>query len=123
MNNRKIKATIFVSRIMLIALVILCSIASLACERNDYVIYEATGDADSVDITVVNHLGGTEQFNDVPLPWRLEFGGFEFDQPYMYVYNNGDSGSIRINIYINGKLAKTAGCSGPYANTSLYVDK
>jgi hypothetical protein len=117
------KATICISRIMLIMLVVLCSAASLACHRDDYVTYEATGNADLVDITVVNDSGGTEQYNDVPLPWRMDYGGFEFSQPYMYVYNNGESGSITISIKINGKIARTASCSGPYASATLYVDK
>lgn len=123
MSKRYLISKEFILRILPALFVILLCAAGLACQRNVNVTYEATGDAETVDITVTNDMGSTEQYNDVPLPWRMDYDGFVASQPYIYAYNNGDVGSIKISIYINGKLAKTATCSGPYANTTVYVDR
>ena len=39
----------------------------------DNVTYEVTGDAESVDVTLSNDNGGQEQYNDVPLPFRMDY--------------------------------------------------
>ncbi len=53
-------------------------------------------------------------------PWRMDYGGFEERYVYLYAYNNGDSGTITISIYVNGKLFKTVTSSGPYTNAVVH---
>jgi hypothetical protein len=93
---------------------------NIACQPNDNVTYEVVGDADSVNIVLSNDTGGTEEYNDVPLPFRMDYGGFNERYVYLYAYNNGDSGSMTLNIYVNGKIFKTASSSGPYTNATVY---
>ena len=90
--------------------------ANLACQNYDNVTYEVTGDTESVDIMVTNDNGGTEQYNDVPLPWRMDYGGFDQSYVYLYAYNRGDSGTINLAIYVNGQRKFTAYSSVPYGN-------
>lgn len=95
--------------------------ASISCQPpNDNVTYEVVGDADSVNVVLNNDMGGTETYNDVPLPFRMDYGGYNERYVYLYAYNNGDSGSMTLNIYVNGNLFKTASCSGPYTNATIY---
>jgi len=85
--------------------------------------YEVTGDADSVDVMVNNDGGGSEQYNDVPLPGRMDYGGYDDSYVYLYAYNRGDSGTIHLSIYVNRKIFKTATCSGPYCSAVVTGDK
>jgi hypothetical protein len=94
--------------------------ASISCQPNDNVTYEVVGDADSINVVLSNDTGGTETYNDVPLPFRMDYGGFNERYVYLYAYNNGDSGSMTLNIYVNDKLFKTASSSGPYTNATVY---
>jgi len=103
--------------------VMICIGTNIACQPMDNVTYEVTGDADSVDVTLSNDTGGQEQYNDVPLPFRMDYGGFNERYVYLYAYNNGDSGTITISIYVNGNLFKTATSSGPYTNAVVYGNK
>jgi hypothetical protein len=110
-------------RIFAILSILLISAAGMACHQNDVVRYEVTGNADSVDITVNTDSGGTEQYNDVGVPWRMEYGGFSESYTYIYAHNNGDYGTINIFIYVNGKLFRSATSSGPYCYAVVYGDK
>ena len=103
---------------LIIALVLIAVLigSSFACKRYDNVTYEVTGDAESVNVTVSNDNGSTEEYTDVPLPWRMDYGGFDESYVYLYAYNRGESGTIHLAIYVNGQLYKTATCSGPYCN-------
>jgi hypothetical protein len=94
--------------------------ASIACQPNDNVTYEVVGDADSINVVLSNDTGGTETYNDVPLPFRMDYGGFNEKYVYLYAYNTGDSGDMTLNIYVNDKLFKTASSSGPYTNATVY---
>jgi hypothetical protein len=109
-----------ITGIIVVLFAMICVGTNIACRQMDNVTYEVTGDADSVDVTVSNDNGGQEQYNDVPLPWRMDYGGFTERYVYLYAYNNGDSGTITISIYVNGKLFKTATSSGPYTNAVVY---
>jgi len=110
---------------LIIALVLTAVLvnSSIGCKRYDNVTYEVTGDAESVDISVTNDTGGTEQYNDVPLPWRMDFGGYDDSYVYLYAYNRGESGAVHLSIYVNGQLFKTSNCSGPYCNAVVTGDK
>lgn len=95
-----------------------------ACQPpNDNVTYEVTGDADSVNVVLNNDMGGSETYNDVPLPFRMDYGGFNERYVYLYAYNTGESGTIKVNIYVNGKLFKTATSSGPYTTAIVEGNK
>jgi len=115
--SRKFGVTICIIVVLLSMMLIGTNIA---CQPNDNVTYEVTGDADSVDVTLSNDTGGTEQYNDMPLPFRMDYGGFNERYVYLYAYNNGDNGTITLSIYVNGKLFKTATSSGPYTNATVY---
>jgi hypothetical protein len=117
------KRTGILVRIFAILSILLVAGASMACHQNDVVRYEVTGNADSVDITVYTDTGGTEQYNDVGVPWRMEYGGFSESYVYIYAHNNGDYGTINIFIYVNGKLFRSATSSGPYCYAVVYGDK
>ncbi len=112
-------------RLTAVVLVVLFILAGYACkEAPDYVVYEVTGNADLVDITITNESGGSAQYNDVPLPWRMDFGGFEYSQPYIYVHNNTeDAATITANIYLNGKMFKSGTSYGPYCTLIVLGDK
>jgi len=98
--------------------------SSAACRpSNDYVRYEITGDADLVDVVLNNDMGGSEQYNDVPLPFTMDYGGFTEKYVYLYAHNNGESGTITANIYVNGDLFKTATSSGPYTTAIVEGNK
>ncbi len=97
--------------------------SNTACKRYDNVTYEVTGDAESVDVMVTNDNGGTEQYNDVPLPWRMDYGGYDDSYVYLYAYNRSESGAVHLSIYVNGQLFKTSNCSGPYCNAVVTGDK
>jgi hypothetical protein len=113
MNIKRIAAAV---RIAAVLLLVVCTFMISACQRNDNVTYEVTGDADSVDVTLTNSTGDTEQYTDVPLPFRMDFGGHSDSDVYLYVYNRGESGSIDLKVYVNGRLFKSAYSSGPYVN-------
>jgi hypothetical protein len=123
MGTNSIKAIWITTRIILVLFLMICLVINVACKPEDNVTYEVTGDAESVNVTVSNDNGGQEQYNDIPLPWRIDYGGFEESYVYLYAYNNGDSGTITISIYVNGKLFKTATSSGPYTNAVVYGNK
>jgi hypothetical protein len=123
MNTGYVRSVRYIALMITALLLMPLLLAAAACDENDNVTYEVTGDAESVDVTVFNDMGGQEQYNDVPLPWRMDYGGFKEDYVYLYAYNNGDSGTMTLTIYINGKLFKTATSSGPYTNATVYGNK
>jgi hypothetical protein len=51
-----------------VSIALIFSAANIACQNNENVTYEVTGDAESVEIMVTNDNGGTGQYNDVHLP-------------------------------------------------------
>jgi hypothetical protein len=98
--------------------------ANTACQPpNDNVTYEVIGNADSVNVVLNNDMGGSETYNDVPLPFRMDYGGFNERYVYLYAYNTGETGTITVNIYVNGKLFKTATGSGPYTTAIVEGNK
>jgi hypothetical protein len=80
--------------------------------------YEITGSASSVDITMSNAGGDTEQLSDVPLPWEKAFSVKVEEYSYYFAYisaqNQGNSGTVTVTIYRNGSVFKTATSSGAY---------
>ncbi|MBA7638822.1 hypothetical protein ES703_46478 [subsurface metagenome] len=78
------------------------------------VIYEITGTADRVDVTLNNASGGTEQYDDVRLPQRYAYSSFTDWFLYISAQNQGEYGTVRVAIYLNGKVVETASSSGAY---------
>jgi len=76
--------------------------------------YEITGSAYSVDITLNNATGGTEQYSNAGLPASITYDNFTSDFLYISAQNQGGSGTVTVSIYIDGKLFKTATSSGGY---------
>lgn len=77
----------------------------------DYVI---EGTAQRVDITYENGSGNAEQLSDVPLPWEYSFDGASGDFLYISAQNQGETGSVTCNIYVNGVLEETSTSSGRF---------
>ena len=100
-----------------------CLTISTACTHNDVVMYEVVGTAAAVDIQITNPSGGTDAYQDMSLPWRFSYGGFDNTQAYIYAHNNTEEGSITVNIYVNGELVRTATSSGPYQTAVTYWDR
>jgi hypothetical protein len=82
--------------------------------KPDIVQYSVTGTASSVNITLNNATGGTEQYSDVPLPWEKEYSDFQDWFLYLSAQNQGSSGTVIVEIYHNGKLIDSAASSGAY---------
>jgi len=114
MNTRIIGATGIAVRIAIVSILLLCVVLNVACKSKDRVIYEVTGDADVADVVISDEDGVMEQYYDVSLPWRREYGVFEQDYVYLYAYNRTESGTISIAIYVNDRVFKSATASGPY---------
>jgi hypothetical protein len=76
--------------------------------------YEITGSARSVDVTLNNATGGTEQYSDVPVPYEYTYSNFTDDFLYVSAQNNGELGSVTVSIYRNGSKIKAASSSGAY---------
>ncbi|MGA2158390.1 MAG: MmpS family transport accessory protein [Dehalococcoidia bacterium] len=104
-------------------LLLACISLNTACHQNDVVMYEVVGSAPVVDIQVTNPSGATDEFQDVNLPWRFSYEGFENSQAYVYAHNNTEEGGITVNIYVNGKLERTATSTGAYQTAVTYWDR
>jgi hypothetical protein len=95
----------------------------ISCHESDRVVYEVTGNADQVDITISNDYGSYEEYKGLSLPWRVEYGQFKEEYVYLYAYNNGEDGDITVTIYVNDRVFKSATCSGPYENVVVTGEK
>jgi hypothetical protein len=78
------------------------------------VLYRITGTASSVDVTLSNATGGTEQYSNVYLPKEYSYYSFSDDFVYISAQNQGEYGTVTVSIYVNGNLFKTSTSSGAY---------
>jgi len=76
--------------------------------------YEISGTASSVNVTLNNSTGGTEQYSTVLLPKKYSYTTFSDSFLYISAQNNGSSGSVTVKIFLYGKLFKTSTSSGAY---------
>ena len=122
--NAKLSPSIQIA-IQIIACLFLLAYAGInaACHQSDVVMYEVIGSALMADIQITNPSGSTEEYKDAGLPWRFSYGGFENSQAYLYAHNNTEEGGITVNIYVNGKLVRTATSTGPYVTAVTYWDR
>jgi hypothetical protein len=84
------------------------------------IIYEITGSADKVDVTMNNATGGTEQHSEVSVPTKYVFDNFPDSYLYISAQNQGEYGTVRVSIYVDGKLFKTSSSSGAYVIATAY---
>ena len=92
-----------------------CSGSSLtSTEADTTVVYEVTGTATEVSITISNPQGGTEQYASAGLPSKFTYHGFPNNFLYISAQNLGDSGSVTVTIYINDMVYKTSTSKGAY---------
>lgn len=94
------------------------SVWELTAGTPSAVIYEITGTAKEVGVTLSNATGGTEQYSDVSLPKKYTYNSFSDSFLYISAQNQGESGSVTVSIYVNGKLFKTSRSSGAYVIAS-----
>jgi len=80
------------------------------------VVYELTGSARSVDITLNNASGGIEQYSQISLPQTIIYESFTDEFVYVSMQNCGgrDWDWIRATIYVNGKAIKSSTSIGAY---------
>jgi hypothetical protein len=75
--------------------------------------YEVTGSAQSASLTYQNRDGGTSQ-EDVSIPWTYSFTARSGDFVYISAQNEGEYGTVTVNIYLDGVQVKTSTSSGAY---------
>lgn len=68
------------------------------------VIYKVEGDAQSVNITVKNSAGQTQQFNNLILPQTYEYRDFEGHDLFVSATNNTTHGTVRVKVFLKEKL-------------------
>jgi len=76
--------------------------------------YKITGTASSVDVTLSNASGGTEQFSNVALPKTYSYKNFYDNFVYISAQNQGSSGSVTVTIFHRGSQYRTSTSSGAY---------
>lgn len=76
--------------------------------------YKISGTAEKVDVTLNNASGGTEQFDNVQVPHSYQYKYFSDDFVYISAQNQGESGSVTVQIFHKGELFKSATSSGAY---------
>jgi len=76
--------------------------------------YRVTGSASYADMTYNNADDGTEQLDNVRLPWNQRFN-MQYGQ-FMYIsaQNQSESGSVTCEILVNNKVVKKSTSSGAY---------
>ena len=93
--------------IILISIMVLFG-CSIECE------YKVTGSANTVDVTYSNESEGTSQESNVSIPWTYSFDGEEGQFVYISAQNQGETGSVTVTIYRNGKKIETSTSNGAY---------
>ena len=80
--------------------------------------YEITGTASTAFVTITNATGGTEQFSDVPVPHKYTFDEYGYWYLYISARNEGDAGSVTVNIHVDGRLVARSTSSGAYVTAT-----
>jgi len=79
------------------------------------VVYLIKGTARTVDVTLSNATGGTEQHFDIWLPFFLGYERFPGEFLYISAQNKGAQGTVTVEIFYKGHLYKQSTSSGSYA--------
>lgn len=80
--------------------------------------YRVDGTANSVDLTIENSSGNTEQRDNVALPYRQSFNVERGAFVYLSAQNNGERGTVECEIRVNGVPIETAESEGAYVIAS-----
>jgi hypothetical protein len=125
MMKTKLSPSVFMTVQVIACLFLLaCAGVGASCQQPVVVMYEVTGSVPMADIQITSPSGGTESFVDMGLPWRFTYEGFTDGQAYVYAHNNSDDdGSVTVNIYVDGRLARTATSTGSYQTAVTYWDR
>ena len=102
-------------RVMLLFAIVIFS--ALSCDlapQPDTVEYKISGTTDSVSVTLSNASGGTEQYSTVTVPYTYSYDSFPYWFMYISAQNNHDSGSVQVEVYLNGNLIESARSEGAY---------
>lgn len=78
------------------------------------VAYRITGSARSVDLTYQNASASSEQARAKPVPWNMTFSAHPGQFLYVSAQNNGESGTVKCELLVNGIVVKSAESSGAY---------
>jgi len=81
------------------------------------VIYKITGTASRASLTYNNEQGGTEQ-TEVAIPWEKQFTVKRGEFLYISAQNEGETGSVTCEIWVDGKKWKSSTSSGAYVIAS-----
>ena len=87
------------------------------CRGLKRVVYSITGTAPSVDVTLENDSGGTEQHSDVVNP-IYSFWMQPGDFVYISARNNGNSGTVTCTIMSNDRRVATSTSTGAYVSAT-----
>ncbi len=108
---------------MILSLAVFTSLALTGCSNPfDYSIqlrYEVTGSAESADITYENMNGGISQLTGISLPWSTTISADPGDYVYLAALNNGETGSVTVTIYDDGKVFRRATSQGSHVTASV----
>ena len=87
-----------------------------AVKPDDVVEYRVSGTTPIAGMITIAAKDGTEQYSDVELPWSYSFTTYSARDRFLYVsaQNGMDSGTITVEIVVNGTVVKSASSTGAY---------
>jgi hypothetical protein len=77
------------------------------------VIYKVTGTASRASLTYNNEQGGTEQ-TEIAIPWEKQFTVKRGEFLYISAQNEGETGSVTCEIWVDGNKWRESTSSGAY---------
>ncbi len=100
--------------IVLLLSLVACGGSSSSPDPSFDVEYRVTGSAGRAMMTYENRTGGTEQIT-TNVPWSYNFSTSESGK-FLYVsaQNQNDSGTVRVQIFVDNVLYKEATSTGAY---------
>ncbi|MCL2150476.1 MAG: hypothetical protein FWH51_06105 [Dehalococcoidia bacterium] len=81
--------------------------------------YKIEGTAQSVLVGTRNSDGTTEYSTGVALPHSYKYNKFEGDTVSVWAQNEGESGSVKVSIYYDGKLVGSDASAGPFVTAEV----
>ena len=117
--NQGVGVKIFAFILLTVAAILICPLAKelisvpTLTPTTYQVTYQVTGLAQRASVTYWT-ADGMEQ-RAVDLPWKRTFEAQEHQIISVVAQNEGDSGSIKCEILVNGKVTKTATSTGAYS--------
>lgn len=113
-------------RIILAITMTILALASCTNSTTSYETYDETytvtywvkGTADSASLTYNNQDGNTEQKSEVDVPWHLKFEAEHGQFLYISAQNNGESGTIKTQIIVDGDVIAESESEGAYVIAS-----